>query len=141
MLGRYLGLGVQGLQPCGRRSIRLMPPFLVDLERSLLAAFARLWFGLQLVLLDLRCGLQPVLDRVGVVEGGRLDSRTLGDAGVHWPGFFDLQSWTSVLIRTPSSCWTSVALLADICQALDLLQRQGVDVRYAAPVVRDLWDP
>ena len=59
-------------------------------------AFARLWFGLQA-----RVG-PPVRflwafgtfgTPRGCGEGGYLDSRTLGDAGVHWPGFFDLQSW------------------------------------------------
>ena len=54
---------------------------------AMLAGVCQAFFGLQLVLLDLRCGLQPVLDRVGVVEGGYLVSRTLGDAGMHWPGF------------------------------------------------------
>ena len=58
-------------------------------------------------------GVRDLWDRVGVVEGGYLVSRTLGDAGMHWPGFFDLQSWTSVLILVSS---------------MDLVDR--VDVRY-----------
>ena len=97
---------VQGLQPCGRRSIRFNAsvsggPVNVVCWRRLPGFGVHRQQGVDGLDLDSVPGpsmrflwaFGTFWDRVGVVEGGYLDSRTLGDAGMHWPGFFDLQSW------------------------------------------------
>merc|ERR1712020_583556 len=87
--------------------------------QALVSRGSRAWTVVTLIrFLDLRCGLpvgvRDLLGPRGCGEGGYLDSRTLGDAGVRLPGLVSRGSraWTVLTLR-----FLDLQMLADICQA------------------------